>query len=76
MKLLRRFCLGFLLIFALSMPALADDIECPGITDGAQESPSITGHIPCGDVAGNIECPGIMGHIDCPGLSLLLSLLF
>jgi hypothetical protein len=79
MKHFRQIFLGFSLVLALSIPALAGDIQaparncvageisCPGNT-GPQESPG---------VAGNISTPGITGEMLTPGIvSLILAALF
>ena len=66
MKHLRQLCLSFVLVLALSIPALAGDMP-QGVTG---EMPlGVTGDMP-GGITGQIECGGITGDI----LSLLLSL--
>ncbi len=68
MKYLRRICAGFLLILALSIPALAGDIASPGFTDGPQESPGATD-------PGETQGPGYLGDISSPGIAIILALL-
>ncbi len=75
MKNLRRICAGLLLIFALSVPALAGEMDFPGITDGPQESPGVTGPQESPGITGEMSTPGFAGDIWTPGISLLSSLL-
>ena len=66
MKQLRQFCLGTLMVLALSITALAGDISMPGVTNGTQESSGITVHIPCPGAAGEMQ-NGITGDMPTPG---------
>jgi hypothetical protein len=86
MQQLRQFGLGVLLLLALSLPAMAGEISCPGEMGQPQTQvgSSITGDIgnPCkaGDMGmpcleGNIGCP-LDGDIGFPAMEALLSLLF
>jgi hypothetical protein len=54
MKHLRQISLGFFLVLALSIPKFAGEIGTPGVTDGPQESPGVTGAQ---------ESPGITGDM-------------
>ena len=62
MKHLRRICVGFLLVIALSIPAFAGETSCP---PGQTETPPGETHSP----------PGITGDILGPGFDLILSIL-
>jgi hypothetical protein len=89
MKQIRQLCVGFVLILALSLPALAGDMPL-GVTGDIIQN-GLTGHMPQGDI-GQMptgvtgEMPlgvtddiqnGITGHISCPGITGdLLSLIF
>ena len=75
MKHLRQFCLGLFLILALSIPALAGDMQCgvtgnmgAGITGEIQTG--ITGNMPTG-VTGEMPT-GVAGDVQFPGILLFL----
>ena len=84
MKLLRRTCLGMLLLLALSVPALAGDIPSPPAPDppdslgvnGVIHNPE-PGEIPNPPgVMGDMSTPSIAGDIQFPGIALLIAALF
>ena len=88
MKLLRRTCLGLLLLLALSVPALAGDITNPPVagTNGVihnpapgdiSSPPTAAGDIPSPPgVAGDMSTPGAAGETQFPGIitALILAL--
>ncbi len=79
MEYLRRICLGFFLVLALSIPAFAGDVQAPALTCVAGEigCPGATGPQESPGVTGPQESPGFTGEILTPGLvSLVLSGIF
>src|ERR1041384_4386983 len=72
MKNLRRICLGFLLIVALSAPAFAGDIQTPGFA-GPQESPGITGPQESPGLTGDIQAPGFAGDMGTPVAIIIIT---
>jgi hypothetical protein len=86
MKQLRQFSLGVFLVLALSLPAFAGEIGCPGDIGQPQTQPSssLTGDMGAPCKTGEIGMPCLEGDIGCPldgdmgfpAMDVLLSLLF
>jgi hypothetical protein len=47
MKNLRQLCAGLILTLALTVPAVAGQMDCPGVTTPAPEA-TVAGEMPCG----------------------------